>query len=88
MPATIPTSEVPVVDFSLFNHGSTEERIQTGKDIVKAFKEVGFVYLVNHQIGEEEIDEAFKQVSGSLFPRRDMLIAYRVHEYSVYHKTN
>lgn len=66
MPATIPTSEVPVVDFSLFNHGTPEQRIKTAKDIVAAFKEVGFVYLVNHHVADEEIDQAFEQVSDIL----------------------
>ncbi len=75
MPATIATSEVPVVDFSLFTHGSPEQRIQTGQDIVKAFKEVGFVYLVNHQVGGEEIDEAFKQVGDFLLPPLSMRVS-------------
>ncbi|KIV82519.1 hypothetical protein PV11_04622 [Exophiala sideris] len=62
MPATvIPDSEVPVVDFSLFNHGTPEQRIKTAKDIVAAFKEVGFVYLVNHHVADEDIDQAFQQ---------------------------
>ena len=63
MPATtIPTSEVPVVDFGLFTHGTPEQRIQTARDILTAFKQVGFVYLQNHELPEEELEQAFYHV--------------------------
>src|SRR5688572_15028185 len=52
---------VPVVDFKPFWNGS-EQRNEVGKAVVKAFKEVGFMYIKNHQIPQDKIDYAFKQV--------------------------
>ncbi|OQU98354.1 hypothetical protein CLAIMM_04151 [Cladophialophora immunda] len=66
MPATVSTSEVPLIDFSLFTNGTPEQRTHTARDIVAAFKEVGFVYLVQHPVADEEIDEAFNQ-AGRIF---------------------
>ena len=62
MPASVSTSQVPVIDFSLFTDGTAEQRLHTAREIVAAFKEVGFVYLVNHEITDETIEQAFQQV--------------------------
>ena len=58
------TFRIPVIDFSRFASVSatTQQRRETAKEIVTAFKEVGFVYLKNHGIGEDVVNNAFKKV--------------------------
>lgn len=42
---------IPVIDFSKFRTSSSpQEKKETAKEIVSAFKESGFVYLSNHGI--------------------------------------
>lgn len=55
-------SSLPLIDFSRFT-SSPEERLAVSKELVKAFKEVGFVYLINHGIPQEMVKEAFDWVS-------------------------
>ncbi|KAL4243941.1 iron/ascorbate-dependent oxidoreductase family protein [Abortiporus biennis] len=45
---------IKVVDFSPFIDGS-----EAGEAIVSSFKETGFVYLVNHGLGQDKIDQMF-----------------------------
>ncbi|KAI9834234.1 MAG: hypothetical protein M1819_003072 [Sarea resinae] len=53
-------SPVPIIDFSKFlNAESHAEKKQTANDIYTAFREVGFVYLVNHGIPLEKVNECF-----------------------------
>ncbi|KIM26349.1 hypothetical protein M408DRAFT_330697 [Serendipita vermifera MAFF 305830] len=56
------TFHIPVVSFSKFRKAkSSAEKEQTANEVVTAFKEVGFVYLKDHGISPEVIDNAFKQ---------------------------
>lgn len=57
------TFHIPIVDFSAFNDpgASAMQKKSTAKDIVCAFKEVGFVYLKGHGISPEIIQNAFKK---------------------------
>lgn len=54
---------IPVVDFSSWSGGDSaqdkEGRLQAAQEIVNAFKEVGFVYLINHSLSETNLDGAF-----------------------------
>ncbi|EFR03380.1 flavonol synthase/flavanone 3-hydroxylase [Nannizzia gypsea CBS 118893] len=52
-------SQIPVVDFAPFRRGSAEDAKATGKKIFEAFRDVGFVYLKNHGVPQEVVDEAF-----------------------------
>ncbi|THH31050.1 hypothetical protein EUX98_g3137 [Antrodiella citrinella] len=49
---------IGVVDFKPFLDGSDKQGV--GAAIVKSFKETGFVYLMNHGLAQEKIDEMFK----------------------------
>lgn len=47
----VSTFSIPVIDFGKFRSASSpEDKKQTAKDIVSAFKESGFVYLKNHGV--------------------------------------
>ncbi|KAM5482566.1 hypothetical protein McanCB56680_003522 [Microsporum canis] len=52
-------SQIPVVDFAPFHDGSAEEAKATAQKIFEAFRDVGFVYLKNHGVPQEVVDEAF-----------------------------
>lgn len=67
MPSVIlPHAGLPVFDFSTFRKGSLEERKEASHDIVDAFKNFGFVYLLNHGIPQEKIDGLFAWVWAAL----------------------
>ena len=53
---------VPVVDFGQFLNGSVEQKKSTAAAIDSAFQNVGFVYLQNHGVPQERVDECFKWV--------------------------
>ncbi|KAG8901880.1 hypothetical protein FRB99_005020 [Tulasnella sp. 403] len=52
------TFGIPVVDFGKFRSSEAGKK-DTAKEIVDAFKEVGFVYLKNHGVDERKISNAF-----------------------------
>lgn len=51
-----------VLDASLFRSGSAAERLQFARDLVKAFREDGFVKLHNHGISNNVIKDLFAWV--------------------------
>ncbi|KZO93184.1 Clavaminate synthase-like protein [Calocera viscosa TUFC12733] len=54
---------IPLVDFSRYrNAASHSEKQQTADDIVNAFREVGFVYLMNHGVTDGMLENVFGQV--------------------------
>ncbi|EJT99990.1 oxidoreductase [Dacryopinax primogenitus] len=57
---SIQDSPVPVIDFGLFlNATSPQQRKQVAEQVFHAFRTVGFVYLINHGIPVEMMDDAF-----------------------------
>ncbi|ODM22704.1 hypothetical protein SI65_00293 [Aspergillus cristatus] len=61
MPSKITSAmNIPVVDFSPWKDPQDRiGRLRVAQEIVDAFKNVGFVYLVNHSLPEPVLDEAF-----------------------------
>ena len=54
---------IPVVDFSRYRFTtSPAQKHDTAKEIVAAFKDIGFVYLSGHGIPETTIEGVFKKV--------------------------
>ncbi|KZT62319.1 Clavaminate synthase-like protein [Calocera cornea HHB12733] len=53
---------IPLVDFSRFLASTSQtQKQETADEIVSAFKEVGFVYLKNHRVGEGRLEEVFEK---------------------------
>lgn len=61
-PQTDQQFNVPVVDFGKFWTGSAADRLTVSREIVKAFREIGFAYISNHNIQQCTIDKAFEEV--------------------------
>ncbi|GMF02515.1 unnamed protein product [Ambrosiozyma monospora] len=51
--------QVPVIDFYPFLHGSHDDKLKVGKEMVTAMREVGFMYVMNHGITQEDQVEIF-----------------------------
>ncbi|KAI0775945.1 Clavaminate synthase-like protein [Trametes elegans] len=53
---------IPLIDFSKYRNAATAaEKEQTAQDIVRGFTEVGFIYLNNHGIPQETVQDAFQK---------------------------
>jgi isopenicillin N synthase-like dioxygenase len=55
-------TEIPVVDFAKAVRGTREEKEKVARQIDDAFRHVGFVYLKNHGVPLEMVDECFDWV--------------------------
>ncbi|KAI9352259.1 Clavaminate synthase-like protein [Zopfochytrium polystomum] len=51
----VPPAHIPIVDFGGFLTGDAEAKRRTSEELVNAFKNVGFVYLSNHGVREEQL---------------------------------
>jgi len=51
--------QVPIIDFGPFLHGDLGQRQVVAASIFEAFRTVGFVYLINHGVPEDELRSAF-----------------------------
>lgn len=59
-PASTDSSTIPIVDFLTWtNDSSQHERLAVAKQLTEACREVGFVYIINHGLPQELLDEAF-----------------------------
>ncbi|GAD95659.1 gibberellin 20-oxidase, putative [Paecilomyces variotii No. 5] len=54
-----PAFEIPTVDFSAWRDSNGEARLRVAQDLVRACKDVGFVYIINHGLDESVLQEAF-----------------------------
>ncbi|KAL7775522.1 hypothetical protein CFE70_009365 [Pyrenophora teres f. teres 0-1] len=52
-------SDIPIIDFSEFIHGSNEDKQRVARELDDAFHRVGFVYLKNHGVPSNMVDECF-----------------------------
>ena len=59
---------MPLIDFSVFFHGSPSAKTATAQTISHAFKTSGFLYLQNHGIPKETMSKVF-QKSAEFFRR-------------------
>ena len=54
------STTIPIVDFSNWRSANNpDSRLQIAREITSACKTVGFVYIANHAIPSERLDEAF-----------------------------
>ena len=59
-------SRIPIIDFDLFLNGTDEQKGTTSAQINDAFHNVGFVYLTNHGVPREKVDECFQWVGSEI----------------------
>ena len=52
------SSQVPVVDFANWRESNLEDRRRIASEITAACRKLGFVYIVNHAIPPELLEEA------------------------------
>ncbi|KAJ3110996.1 hypothetical protein HDU96_006096 [Phlyctochytrium bullatum] len=50
---------IPVVDFSRFLRGNAKDKERAAKDVVDAFKNIGFVYISGHGIPDEVLNGVY-----------------------------
>ena len=50
---------IPVIDFGKWR-GSTEEKRAVTREFADACRRVGFVYIINHGVSDELLEEAFE----------------------------
>jgi len=58
-------SDIPLVNFEPFLHGSATDREHVASTIDVALSSVGFIYLSNHGLDQRKVDECFRWVSDS-----------------------
>ena len=56
---SIPFTRVPLVDFAGFREGAAYDKERVAREIGRALSDVGFFYLANHGIPQEDIDGVF-----------------------------
>ncbi|KAI1869767.1 hypothetical protein JX265_001999 [Neoarthrinium moseri] len=58
--------DLPTLDFSHFTHGTDKQRVTLSEALVQAFKDHGFVKLINHGLPEETVTK-YMQAATSFF---------------------
>ena len=51
--------KIPIVDFGQFLTGTAADKVACAKDILQGFTYSGFIYLSNHGISKNAVDNAF-----------------------------
>jgi isopenicillin N synthase-like dioxygenase len=55
------STSLPLIDFSKFLNGTRSDKLKTSRELVDAFKNVGFVYLLNHGISAAKVESVFSK---------------------------
>ena len=59
-PTTTISSTIPIVDFSRWNKSTNkDEQLAVAKELTDACRSVGFVYIINHGLPQDLLDQAF-----------------------------
>jgi isopenicillin N synthase-like dioxygenase len=59
------SAEIAEVSFAPFIHGNAADRQAVAQEIFEAFSTVGFVYVKDHGIAQDRVDEIFGLVRQS-----------------------
>ncbi|CAL3966392.1 unnamed protein product [Diplocarpon coronariae] len=59
---------IPIIDFSLFLHGTPDQKTETARAILSGFQSAGFIYLINHSIPLQTVAHTFS-ASAAFFAR-------------------
>jgi hypothetical protein len=76
------TPPIPIVDFGAFLKGSKAEKEDVARQLDDAFRNVGFVYLKNHGVAKELVDECFEWVCNVYYPIHTPSSLYPMHTLS------
>lgn len=52
-------ADIAIVSFDKFIYGSDDDKREVAKQLYDAFSTVGWVYLKDHGIAQERVDEMF-----------------------------
>jgi isopenicillin N synthase-like dioxygenase len=61
---TVPDSGIAIIDFAPFLDGSNKQEVANA--MLESFKDIGFVYLLNHGIPQERVTQMFEMVRSEL----------------------
>ncbi len=61
------TTPIAIISFDSFLHGQEDDRRAVAKQLYNAFSTVGWVYLKDHGIPQERVEEIFCLVRPFLF---------------------
>ncbi|KAI1390050.1 Clavaminate synthase-like protein [Hypoxylon trugodes] len=50
---------IPVIDFNAWSDGSIDDKKRIARELTGACRRVGFVYIINHAVPEDLLEEAF-----------------------------
>jgi isopenicillin N synthase-like dioxygenase len=59
--APVPLSQIPVIDFAPFLHGSAGQRAAVAGQVGDACRNIGFFYIINHGVAEILVNAAFAE---------------------------
>lgn len=62
--STVPDSGIAIIDFAPFLNGSNKREVANA--MLESFKDIGFVYLLNHGIPQERVTQMFGMVRSDL----------------------
>jgi hypothetical protein len=63
-------AKIAVVSFEHFLHGDERDRLAVANEVYEAFSTVGWVYLKDTGISQEQVDGVFALVRSSAFHRQ------------------
>lgn len=50
---------IPIIDFAGWNSSSLDQKRSTAAQLIQACQSIGFAYIINHQIPQAKVTEAF-----------------------------
>lgn len=59
---SLPSTEIPIVDWSEWNNDA-DSRLKIAHQLTDACRRVGFAYIINHGISEDQINQAFSEAA-------------------------
>ena len=52
-------ARLPIINFAKWSSGTPEQRLAVAKELADACHNVGFVFIINHGVSSELLEEAF-----------------------------
>lgn len=58
----VSSNSIPLIDFAAYLNGTTQDREDVAMAIDEGLSSVGFIYVSNHGIDQNRVDECFNWV--------------------------